>query len=94
MDYIIELRTGKKHYLKDFTHKNPVKLAENLIAKGLFIAEGGEIPVTVQVGIEVLENERQNLIYEREQLEKEKADFEATKQLTQIAKRERKPKIS
>lgn len=91
MDYIIELRTGKKHYLKDFTHKNPLKLAENLIAKGLFIAEGGEIPVTVQVGIEVLEAERLSLISEREQLEKEKAEFETTKQ---IAKRGRKPKIS
>lgn len=91
MDYIIELRTGKKHYLKDFTHKNPLKLAENLIAKGLFIAEGSEIPVSVQVGIEVLEAERLSLISEREQLEKEKAEFEATKQ---IAKRGRKPKIS
>ena len=91
MDYIIELRTGKKHYLKDFTHKNPVKLAENLIAKGLFIAEGSEIPVSVQVGIEVLEAERLSLISEREQLEKEKAEFETTRQ---IAKRGRKPKIS
>ncbi len=91
MDYIIELRTGKKHYLKDFTHKNPLKLAENLIAKGLFIAEGSEIPVSVQVGIEVLEAERLSLISEREQLEKEKAEFETTRQ---IAKRGRKPKIS
>lgn len=91
MDYIIELRTGKKHFLKDFTHKNPLKLAENLIAKGLFIAEGSEIPVSVQVGIEVLEAERLSLISEREQLEKEKAEFETTRQ---IAKRGRKPKIS
>lgn len=91
MDYIIELRTGKKHYLKDFTHKNPLKLAENLIAKGLFIAEGSEIPVSINVGIEVLEAERLSLISEREQLEKEKAEFETTRQ---IAKRGRKPKIS
>lgn len=91
MDYIIELRTGKKHFLKDFTHKNPLKLAENLIAKGLFIAEGSEIPVSMQVGIEVLEAERLSLISEREQLEKEKAEFETTRQ---IAKRGRKPKIS
>lgn len=91
MDYIIELRTGKKHFLKDFTHKNPLKLAENLIAKGLFIAEGSEIPVSINVGIEVLEAERLSLISEREQLEKEKAEFETTRQ---IAKRGRKPKIS
>ena len=92
MDFITEKRTGRRHYLKDFTAKNPLKYAERLVASGHFVSEGDSIEVSKEVGIEVLETERIKLIEEREAFEKEKEAFYQSDKLD-APKRGRKPKI-
>lgn len=72
MEFIINKRTGNKHFLKDFTCKNPEAYAERLVASGHFINEGDIIEVSISDGIEILETERKRLVKEREEFEAEK----------------------
>lgn len=90
MEFIIEIRTGRKHYLNDFTAKNPKEYAEKLVKSGHFALEGDTIEVSREVGIEVLEAERIKLIEERDAFEKEKEAFYQS----ESPKRGRKSKIN
>ena len=66
---IIELRTGKKLNVDDFNYADKQAPAKKLISTGKYIDVDGIIEVSKEQGIEILENERLELVKLREELE-------------------------